>query len=359
VLGDTELDSLVTRAVAANLDLAAAAARVREARAARAVAAGGLWPELDASATAQRVHGAGAPAHDLFQAGLDAAWEVDLFGGGRRDVEAATADLQAAIEDRRAVLASLTSEVAVDYVALRGLQERLRVAAANLQTQQRTVDITRRKYEGGLTSRLDVVKAEAEVATTRAVIPSLHEAAQQAVYDLDLLLGAEPGSLADELATPAPIPAVPATVPVGLPSDLLRRRPDLRRDEAALHAATARIGVAEADLFPHFSLTAAFGYAGGSTAGLLGAAQRGWSLGSDLLLPLFAGGPPAGQRRAQQSGRRRSAGAVSRHGAGRAARRADCARSLRPRAGTARGPPGLGRRRPAGLRDGDAAVLGG
>ena len=290
VFGDAQLDDLVTRAVESNLDVQAAVARIRQARAARGVVAGGFWPQVGVTAGAQRGKVGPAPAGSLYQAGLDASWELDVFGGLRRGVEAADADLQAAVEDRRDVLVSLTSEVALNFIELRGLQERIQVANRNLETQTRTADITRRKFEGGFTSRLDVVNADAQVASTKAVIPSLQAAAQQAIFNLGVLLGSDPTILQNELETPAPIPGVPERVPTGLPSDLLRRRPDIRRSEASLHAATARVGVATADLFPRFSLNGMLTFQNGAIPGLFDAIQRSWSVGADLLWPLFAGG---------------------------------------------------------------------
>jgi NodT family efflux transporter outer membrane factor (OMF) lipoprotein len=292
-LAEPKLSELIERAVAANLDLQAAEARIRQARAARAVVAGGLWPAVAVTASAQRLRAegpGGGGSRSLFQTGLDASWELDVFGGTRRAVEAADADLQASIEDRRDLMVTLCGEVALDYVDLRGLQEQLRIANSNLAAQERTLDITRRRFAGGLTNRLDVANAEAQVANTRSSIPSLQADVQRDVYLLSVLLGQEPMALAQELSAPAPIPAVPATVPVGLPSDLLRRRPDLRRGEAALHAAVARIGVATADLYPHFSLTALVSWQGGKLPGLLDVAQRTASAGGAVSWPLFAGG---------------------------------------------------------------------
>jgi multidrug efflux system outer membrane protein len=304
---DATLTSLVTRAIAANLDLRQAQARVRQARAARGVVAAGLWPSLDASASYRRSYGGGVAsgttggsssgsfsaaqeARDLFQVGLDAAWELDIFGGVQRNVEAAEADLQAAVEDRRDVLVSLVAEVGSNYIDLRGLQQQLVIARQNLQAQQHTTEITRKRYEAGFANGLDVANAKAQVATTASQIPLLESSAQAAIYSLSILLGIEPAALVQELTAAAPIPLTPPQIPVGLPSDLLRRRPDIRRAEAQLHAATARIGVATADLFPKFSLLGSLGLSNNNPGSLADWGNRFWSIGQTLSWPVFDAG---------------------------------------------------------------------
>jgi len=298
---DPTLEILVQMAVNSNLDLAQAEARLRQARAARRMVAAGLLPQVEASTLYQKsqgsskVAGGGAIAtagavRELFQVGLDAAWEIDIFGGVRRGVEAATADLRAAVEDRRDVLVTLLGEVAANYINLRGFQQQAAIAQKNLEAQKKTAHITRRRFEAGFVSRLDVANAEAQVATTQAQIPVLEASAQAAVYNLGVLLGKEPAFLARELNRTAPIPPMPPEVPVGLPSDLLRRRPDIRRAEAQLHAATARIGVAVADLFPKFSLTGSFGLSANEVAKLGRLESKFWSYGPSLSWPIFQGG---------------------------------------------------------------------
>ncbi len=295
---DPILDSLVQLALASNLDLQQAEARVRQARATRGVAAAGLWPQLNASALYQRsksssttvTPGGGTsistlgPFRELFQVGLDASWEMDIFGGTRRTVEAATADLQASREDRRAVLITLVGEVGTNYLNLRGFQHQVVIAKKNLAAQQKTAEITHKRFDAGFISRLDVANADAQVATTAAQVPVLESSAQAAIYSLGVLLGKEPAFLAKELATVTPIPTTPPEVPVGLPSDLLRRRPDIRRAEAQLHAATARIGVAVADLFPRFNLIGSLGFAANDIARVGTQSSRFWSFCSQCHL---------------------------------------------------------------------------
>jgi NodT family efflux transporter outer membrane factor (OMF) lipoprotein len=306
---DALLNSLVERAVRSNLDLKLAEARIRETRAARAVTAAGAWPEVDVSSSYSRsrfsenAHSStsagagGSPSSfggnledDLFKTGFDASWEIDVFGGVRRSVEAADAAIEASVEDRRDVLVTLLGDVAGNYIDLRGFQRRLAVARANLKAQQDTLDLTRVRFQAGLSSDLEVAQAESQVKTTAAQIPSLESSVKQAAYRLDLLLGSEPGSLWSELRSEAPIPGLPPEVLVGLPSGLLRRRPDIRRAERELAAATARTGAAIADLFPKFFLTGAFGLQSISASDWFTGASRFWSVGPTVRWPVFDAG---------------------------------------------------------------------
>jgi outer membrane protein, multidrug efflux system len=302
---DPMLTSLVERAIASNLDLRQAEARIRQARAQRGIVASGLWPEIDASASYNRSLNSSASfgssgtslqstilptVHELFQAGLDAAWELDIFGGVRRGIEASQADLQAAVEDRRDVLVSLIAEVGLNYVSLRGFQQQILIARQNLETQQHTAEITRKRYEAGFVSALDAANANAQVATTKSQIPVLESAAQAAIYSLSVLLAQQPAALAEELSSDKPIPTTPPEVPVGLPSDLIRRRPDIRRAEAQLHGATARIGVATADLFPKFSLTGSFGYLSSDIGSFATWSNHFYSYGPSVTWPIFTAG---------------------------------------------------------------------
>jgi multidrug efflux system outer membrane protein len=307
---DPMLTSLVERAIAANLDLRLAEARLRQARAVLGVAVAGFWPTLDASGSYRRSYGssvsagisgggvgsasaAGRPNSegvDLFRDGLDAAWELDIFGGVRRNIEASEADLLAAVEDRRDVLVSLVAELGADYIGLRGFQQQIAIARKNLQAQQHTAEITSKRHQVGFASGLDVANANAQVATTQAQIPVLESSARAAIYGLSILLASEPAALVEELAAETPIPPTPPEVPVGLPSELLRRRPDIRRAEAQIHGATARIGVATADLFPKFSLTGSFGYSGNAVSSLTHWENRFWAVGPTVSWPIFDAG---------------------------------------------------------------------
>jgi NodT family efflux transporter outer membrane factor (OMF) lipoprotein len=298
---DPILSSLVDRAVEANLDVRIAQSRIRQARAARGVATAGLWPEIDTSANYSynrgTLSGNGTSVgwipgytNNYFQAGLDASWELDFFGGVRRNVEASQADLQAAVEDRRDVLVTLLGDIGTNYINLRCFQQQIDIARSNLKSQRRTVEIVRKKHQTGVVSALDLANASAQVAQTESQIPILESSAQGAIYALSVLLAREPTALVQELITGKPIPTVPPEIPVGLPSDLLRRRPDIRRAEAAIHASTARVGVATADLFPKFSLTGSYGFSSLDIAALANWQSAAWSVGPSISWPILDAG---------------------------------------------------------------------
>ncbi len=296
---DPLLTSLIERAVESNLDLKQATARIRQARAARRAGSASLWPTADGFAeVARKGTGGGYGSRagslsletDLFEAGLDAAWELDFFGGIRRNVEALTADMQAAIEARRAAALTLAGEVALNYFTLRGLQQQIAIAEANLAAQEKTAAITRQRQEAGLVSGLDVANANAQTTTTASRIPVLEAGARESIHTLGVLLGLEPTALIEELESAVPLATVPPEVPVGLPSDLLRRRPDIRSAEAQIHAATARIGVATADLFPKFALTGSLSFAGESFAAMTDWTSRAWSIGPSMQWRIFDAG---------------------------------------------------------------------
>ncbi len=296
-LKDPELDSLIERAVKSNLDLKIAIARVREVRAARGVAAGSLLPEVGASSSYSRIHRSQTvppfqPPRDLnlYQIGFDANWEIDLFGGLRRSVEAATADAIAANENQRDILVSLLAEVARSYVEVRGFQEEINIACKNIGTQQQTLDLTQVRYEAGLATALDVSRAAAQLASTQAVVPTLESGLTQTIQHIAVLLGQEPGALLTELSATAPIPSASYAIPPGLPSDLLQRRPDIRRAEAELAAATARIGEAKSDYFPKILLTGQAGYLSSEIKNLTLGAANFFSFGPSISVPLFTGG---------------------------------------------------------------------
>ena len=286
--GDPTLTSLVTRAVESNLDLRLAEARIRQARAARGVAIAGLGPTVTGTSGYARGQNGRAPVTNHYQAGFDAGWELDIFGGQRRNVEAAEADLSFALEDRRDVLVTLSAEVAGNYVALRAYQQRLVIARRNLQAQQHSAEIARKRQASGLmASGLDVANADAQVAGTASAIPLLEMAARQTIYSLGVLLDREPAALAEQLSPAGAIPASNMTVPLGVPSDLLRRRPDIRRAEADIHAATARIGVATADLYPHVTISGSLGFQASDLRDWLSPVSRFWSFGPGVTWSAF------------------------------------------------------------------------
>jgi NodT family efflux transporter outer membrane factor (OMF) lipoprotein len=306
---DPVLTRLANRATGANLDLRLAESRIREARALRRVAESGAWPTVDVSGSYSRSRtsenaiapssqaSGGSPffsgstnGQDLFRSGFDSSWEIDVFGGIRRSVEAADATIEATIEDRRDVLVTLLGDIARNYIDLRGFQRRLAVATNNLEAQQESLEIIRVRFEAGLASDLQVAQEEAQVNITGATIPALEALAKQAAHRLDVLLGIQPGTLWAELSAEAPIPALPPEAHVGLPSELLRRRPDIRRAERQLAAATAEVGVATADLYPKFSLSGFFGVQSVSASTWFSAPSRFWNIGPTIRWPVFDAG---------------------------------------------------------------------
>jgi multidrug efflux system outer membrane protein len=295
VFKDPVLTSLIERAVDSNLDLKLAEARIREARAAKGIAAGGLGPTLDVSGDYQRSRSSagnrfGEGTVDQYQAGFDAGWEIDLFGGQLRSLEAADADLQAAVETHRDVLVTLTAEVARNYISLRAFQQQIAITRKNLKAQQHSARLTRERFEGGFVSGLDVASADALSATTSSQIPLLESSAQQGIYSLSVLLGEAPAALTTELSIVGIIPGALPEVPAGVPSDLLRRRPDIRRAEAQIHATTARIGVAASELFPKFTIAGSAGYQSTDFSSWFDWASRFWSFGPSVRWRLFETG---------------------------------------------------------------------
>ena len=233
------------------------------------------------------------PSFNLFQSGFDSSWEIDFWGRVRREVESADAAILASAEARRDSLVTVLSEVARDYIQLRGQQRDLQIARDSLKSQQDSLRITQERQQGGLTTGLDVANAAAQLGTTAAQIPQLEAQAATTVNAISLLLGETPGALVAQIGQARPVPPVPPAVPVGLPSDLARRRPDIRRAEAQLHAATADIGQAEADFFPKVTLSGSVGVQAVRFKDLgnispFGALQ--FSGGPSVTIPIFEGG---------------------------------------------------------------------
>lgn len=275
-LNDPQLDSLVSRAIEANLDLGIALTRVQEARTKVAGAVGQALPSVIASEGAGWGTGQdltrGRVANPLRSgengSGLDQVtqgvgvytdWEIDLFGKFRREIEAARYDAEAAIAARNDVLISVVADVARAYLRLRASQMRLAVARRSVATARQTLAYVQARADRGLTNELDVNLARRELTTLEATLAPIGSEIDTAHYSISVLLGQYPGMLGEELKPPATIPALPGKVDTGLPLDLLRRRPDIREAERNLAGATARIGAATANLFPHVSLTAAMG----------------------------------------------------------------------------------------------------
>jgi multidrug efflux system outer membrane protein len=289
---DAILNSLVSRAVATNQDLRIATAHVLEARALRSGAVADLFPVANANAgwtkSASSVDSSPFPLTrdqrelSLYNAGFDATWELDLFGHVRRSIQSDTADLVATVASRQDVLVTLISEVARNYFELRGAQNQLAVALSNVANERDTLDVAVAKLNGGRSTELDTARARAQLESTLASIPPLEAAIKHSIHRLGVLTGQQPTALESELAPPAPIPALPPLVNIGNPADLLRRRPDIRSAEGALAAATARIGVQTADLFPRVTFNGNLGVQASEVSGLFKGGADTYSFGPSI-----------------------------------------------------------------------------
>lgn len=308
---DPMLTSLLERGRSSNLDLRMAVLRIEEARAQRDVAAAAYWPTLSAESSYSRQRlSETTPTGSLFnslgniklpggaaisipnpysqyQLSADASWEIDLFGRIRRALEVADASVQVSVEDQHAVLVSVLADIAQNYIELRGAQARLLIARENLTTIDELLDLTSQRRAAGLTTYIDVSNASAQASLTRAELPAFELQITQSINELSRLLGREPEALRAELDSAAPVPPLPAEVPIGVPADLARRRPDIREAEANLHAATAQSGVAVADLYPRLTLSAMGGFQSETASRLLEWASLFGSIGPTLQLPIF------------------------------------------------------------------------
>jgi NodT family efflux transporter outer membrane factor (OMF) lipoprotein len=224
---------------------------------------------------------------DLYLTGFDASWEIDIFGGVRREIEAAYATLDAYQEGLRQALITLQGEVAITYIDVRGLQLRLDIAKRQVRARRDYAEITAARAKAGLVSELDSARALGELAAAEAIIPSLEQSMKESIHRLGVLLGEEPASLEEQLLVSAPLPHISGDLPVGLPSDLLRRRPDIRRAERELAAATAQIGVSMAELFPKFSLTGSYGFQADQGGRFLRDESNFWQIGPSFRWPIL------------------------------------------------------------------------
>lgn len=300
-LNDPRLVEFIHEARLSNLSLRTAAARVREARARLGIATGQYYPDvaLDASyARSDPSENAVLPGlpdgflqpTDLYDIGVGFSWEIDVFGRLRRGAEAARADLEATVEDYRDVMVILMADVAANYVEIRALQQRIRYLTANVEAQKESLQLTRDRFDAGLTALTDVTQAEYNLANSQAGVPPLEARLAAGVNRLAVLLGQPPGYVDDLLAGEFEIPSPADTVTLGIPADLLRRRPDIRGAERLLAGQTARIGVAKADLYPTFSLTGILAVTSLEASELFSNGSTNWSLVPGLRWNIFAGG---------------------------------------------------------------------
>jgi multidrug efflux system outer membrane protein len=298
-LNDPLLDALIDEATASNLDVATSKAKIREARYSLQQTTAGLFPSVTGSgsatqnksgtSTSDTIGVSGSP-YNQFQAGFDSSWELDLFGGTRRGVEAAARNLEASEDDLQTTLLTLVGDVAAYYVDARGYQARIALARRTAASQRETAALTRTKFEAGSASAADAAKAVAQASSTEANVPSYEAAYAADVHRLGILLGREPLALTQTLARTAPIPTPRMPLPKGIPADILLTRPDVRAAERRLAQATAKIGQAEAALYPSVSLTGSVSTSALKLGDLAKYSSVGWSFGPSVSVPIFDAG---------------------------------------------------------------------
>ena len=310
-LNDPKLVELVHEARLENLSLQTAAARVEEARARLGIATGRYYPDavLDAAYSRQDlsenssfvVPPGGFEPFDLYNIGVGFNWEIDVFGRLRRGAESARAGLEASIEDYRDVMVVLMADVAANYIEVRTLQDRIKYGRANVEAQAGSLQLTRDRFDAGLSPLTDVTQAEYNLANSQAAIPALESRLAAATNRLAVLLGKPPGAVDDLLTGESTIPDPDEGVTLGIPADLLRRRPDIRAAERQLASQTALIGVAKADLYPTFSLAGILALESVDSSDLFDSGSTTWSLVPGLRWNIFSGGKIRNNIRVQEA----------------------------------------------------------
>jgi NodT family efflux transporter outer membrane factor (OMF) lipoprotein len=301
IFNDPLLSSLIDRATATNLDLKIASTRLEQSRAARQVVAGDQLPSMAAGMSYQRARNSGEglsdpsgmngkSAFNLWDGGLDAFWEIDLWGRVKREVEAADASVAVADNDRRGVLLSVQAQIAHDYLQLRGVQDTLAVTRDNLKVSRSSLELSNVRLASGVATHLDVAEASAQVATVEARIPLLEQRQAQLINALSLLLAQTPRTLQSELLHDTARAPLPAAIPVGLPSELAQRRPDIRQAEARMQVAAASVGVAQGDFYPRIVLSGNIGFQSLQLADFGSWGSRQFGIGPQLSVPIFEGG---------------------------------------------------------------------
>jgi multidrug efflux system outer membrane protein len=298
-LDDPELNSLVNDVFHGNFDIKIAGDRIAQAQAIRGVVSGSDKPQVNLQGTSMRedyslnsLFGPFLPnqiENDIIGS-FGARWEIDLFGKTARSVEAAQAGIEAAVDNRNAVMVAVSAGVAKQYILLRQLQNQLDVTNHNIEIQQNTIEVVQQRFEAGLVNELVLQQAKAQLEATKSVLPKLDTAMHQAVHRIGILTGQEPKALENQLITKGDIPATKPMIPLGLPSDLLTRRPDVRRAERNLAAATANIGAATADLFPRFSLTGSAGLESTQYNTFFNSDSKYWTLAYGFSWPILDAG---------------------------------------------------------------------
>lgn len=331
IFEDPLLDKYIGLAIENNYDILTAESNILQARALRQVAAASFWPQVGADVNATKTYfskngpvfaigpstgsvpgtvstNTGLPfsvqvpqVQSLYNALFDASWEIDLFGKTRRTVEAAEAIIGRTIEQRNNTLISVMAEIARNYIELRGFQTKSRLIEENISLLEKEFELIRKQFEAGYVSRLEDENIQATLASERARLPDLRAHIERSIYTLSILIGSPPETLVDELLAPQPLPKAPETIAVGLRSDLLRRRPDIRRAERDLAAATAYIGVAIAQFFPTINLIGDGGLQSLMVKNLFTLGSRTWAIGGDINMPIFEGGRLMGNLKAKRA----------------------------------------------------------
>ena len=295
VFNDPFLEKYLDLAVLENKDLQAARANVKQARGLRQETKALYYPSVDTELSQTRSGTSGNTGSQKtrrtsYNAGIDASWELDLFGGISRQNEAEQAQLDQAVEERRAILLSVLAETARTYYRIRGLQKRISILQNNIALQQSTYELVHNLLKMGEATEFDLSRARGQLELTQSRLPDLDADLKTSIFSLSILLGQAPEALLDEMLAIQALPTPPDMVPLGLRSDILRRRPDVRMAERALAASTAEIGVAIADLYPSFSLTGNIGRSASVFSDLVNASSNVFSIGPVLNWPIFQGG---------------------------------------------------------------------
>lgn len=300
-LGDPQLTALVEQALTANTSVRTAQAALRQARAQVDVQAAGLSPQVGASASAQRSRSGNSGAGNNFQLGFDASWEPDVFGRVRAGVNASEADARAAEASLADVQVSLAAEVAVNYIELRGLQQRLVIARSNLASQSETLQITQWRLQAGLTTSLVAEQARAASEQTAAQIPALEASLAQSRHSLAVLTGQAPAALDAQLAASVAVPQPGDELAMAIPAETLRQRPDVRAAEQRITAALARVSQADAARYPDFGISGSLGLRALTLGALSGGSAVAASLLGSISVPLLDGGAARAQVRTQEA----------------------------------------------------------
>ncbi len=322
---DPELSSLVDRLAARNLDLKTAAERILQGRAQRQVVASQGLPQIDGQsldywnrASPNGIQSlftpspGSRPEFGLFQQGLQASWELDLFGRVRNAVEAQDATILASVEDRHAIAVSALADLAQSYLQLRGTQTRIAIATANVRLAEDNIVLVRTRFSQGVANTLDIAQSRSQQATITETLPLLRTQEAQLINAIGFLLGEAPRALEAELRSPKALPRVPRLVPVGLPGTIVRQRPDVREAEARLHAATAQTGVAVANFYPKVTLNGLVNAQSVTLAKLFSPHSLAYDVGPSISIPIFEGGRLRGDLKLRESQQREAAIAFQR-----------------------------------------------